>query len=258
MEEYEGKSMTLVDHLQELRIRLIWVFVFFVITLGIGFYFAEPVIKYLQQSPAASQLDMKVFALSDAIRVYLQFAFLIGLTLTLPFALFQIWRFVAPGLTKKERRATSWFIPIAFVLFLVGVSFSYFIIFPMIVNFLTKIATNLGVEQLYGINQYFGFMFNMIIPFGILFELPVVIIFLTRIGIVTPKLLIKFRKIAYLILVILAASITPPELVSEILVSVPLVLLYEFSVWLSKLTAIRRKRKIQNELGEEERNGKAV
>lgn len=241
----EDRSMTLVGHLQELRVRLIWVAIFFTVMLVVGFLLAEPVIEFFKQSPAAKNLDWHVFSLSDGIRVYIQFAFAIALTLSLPFTLFQLWRFVAPGLTKRERNLTLWFIPVAFILFLVGVSFAYFIIFPMIVQFLTEIATKLQVVEIYGFNQYFSFMFNMIIPFGILFELPVVVVFLTRIGIITPKLLIRFRKAAYLILVIVAASITPPELVSEILVSLPLILLYEFSIWLSRITAVRRKKSLE-------------
>lgn len=246
------QSMSLVGHLNELRVRLTWILIYFIITLVIGFFFAEPLINYFKTSPAAINIEWNVFALSDAIRVYLQFAFIIGLTLTLPFILFQLWRFVSPGLTKTERRATAWFIPSAFLLFLGGTSFAYFVIFPMIVNFLSKIASQLDVNELYGMSQFFGLMFNMIIPFGLLFELPVVVVFLTRIGIVKPALLVRFRKLAYLILVILAASITPPEIVSEILVSVPLIVLYEFSIWLSKITHSRRQKRI--ELASEDEN----
>ncbi len=240
MEENEEKSMSLVEHLQELRIRLIRIMIFFIVALIGGFFLTNPVIRFFHES--TKSIIWNAFALSDPVRVYLQFAFFIALTFTIPLTLFELWRFVSPGLTSSERKATVWFIPIAFILFLTGVSFAYFIIFPMIVRFLTNIATQLGINQVYGFVQYFGFMFNMIIPFGILFELPIVVIFLTRIGIVNPELLTRFRKFAYLILVILAASITPPELISEILVSVPLILLYEFSIWLSKLTVLKRRK----------------
>lgn len=245
MEKQKDNEMSLIDHLQELRKRLVWVAIIFIITLVIGFITVQPVINYFMKLPVAQNIEMNAFALSDGIRVYLQFAFLIALTVTLPFALFQVWRFVAPGLTKKERRATAWFIPIAFLLFLIGISFSYFIIFPMIVVFLSNISGTLGIQETYGISQYFGFMFNMIIPFGLLFELPLIVVFLTRIGVLNPRTLKRFRKLAYLILVVVAASITPPELVSEILVSVPLILLYEFSVWLSKITSVKRKKNLE-------------
>lgn len=245
MEERNNNSMNLIDHLQELRKRILWVIIFFIASLVIGFLFAEPVIDYFKNSLAAESIDWNVFRLTDAIMIYLKFAFLIGMALTMPFALFQAWRFVAPGLTKKEQNLTIWFIPSAFMLFIAGISFAYFITFPMIVNFLANFSLRLEVQQTYGISEYFTLMFNMIIPFGLFFELPIIVVFLTRIGILNPELLIRFRKIAYLILVILAASITPPDLVSEIIVAIPLLLLYEFSIWLSKITAKRRKKSLE-------------
>ncbi len=243
----QDKEMTLVGHLQELRVRLMWTIGYFVVTLIIGFMLSDYLVRYFKNSPAAENIVWNVFGFTDSIRVYLQFTFLIAFALTLPFILFQVWRFVAPGLTKTEQRATAWFIPIAFLLFIVGVSFAYFIIFPMIIQFLSQISDQLQVEETYGISQYFGFMFNIIIPFGLLFELPVIVVFLTRIGVVQPKLLTKFRKIAYLLLVTIAAMITPPELVTNILVSIPLILLYEFSIWLSRIVYIRRQKKLASE-----------
>lgn len=247
----KDKTMTLTGHLQELRVRLIWITIFFVISLVVGFILAQPLVEYFKNSPAAEGITWNVFALSDALRVYLQFAFIIALVFTLPVILYQLWRFVAPGLTEKERKLTLWFIPFSFLLFLVGISFSYFIIFPMIVSFLTSMATQLQVQEMYGISQYFGFMFNLILPFGLLFELPVIVVFLTRLGILKPQLLIRYRKIAYLILVIISASITPPELVSQILVAVPLIILYEFSIWLSKIAAMKRDKSLNSEVDDD-------
>lgn len=247
MEEQDNNSMNLIDHLQELRKRLMWVIIFFILSLVVGFIFADSLIDYFKGS---TDLEWNVFKLTDALMIYLKFAFLIGMALTMPFALFQAWRFVAPGLTKKEKKITIWFIPSAFILFIVGISFAYFVTFPMIVSFLANFSLRLDVQQTYGISEYFTLMFNMIIPFGLFFELPIIVVFLTRIGILKPELLIRFRKIAYLLLVILAASITPPDLVSEILVSIPLILLYEFSIWLSKLTAKRRKKALEAEYEE--------
>lgn len=247
MEEQDNNSMNLIDHLQELRKRLMWVIIFFILALVVGFIFADSLIDYFKN---LTDLEWNVFKLTDALMIYLKFAFLIGMALTMPFALFQAWRFVAPGLTKKEKRLTIWFIPSAFLLFIVGISFAYFITFPMIVDFLAKFSQRLDVQQTYGISEYFTLMFNMIIPFGLFFELPIIVVFLTRIGLLKPELLIRFRKAAYLVLVILAASITPPDLVSEILVSIPLILLYEFSIWLSKLAAKRRKKALEAEYEE--------
>ncbi|KXG42568.1 twin-arginine translocase subunit TatC [Tepidibacillus infernus] len=241
----QDKSMTLVSHLEELRKRIIWIILFFVVALVVGFMLTDPVIRYFTDELKAKGVTFNVFRLSDALRVYMQFAFAIGITLSLPFALYQIWRFVAPGLTKRERKATIWFIPFAFILFLLGVSFAYFILFPMVVTFLSNISKQLGVVEVYGIAQYFSFMLNIVIPFGIVFELPVVVVFLTRLGIITPKLLIKIRKLAYFVLIIVAVTITPPEPMSDILVSVPLILLYEISIMLSKVASKKRQQALE-------------
>ena len=235
--------MSLVGHMKELRLRIFAVLIFFIITFIIGFFLTQPVIDFFRSSPAMENIEWNVFNVSDAIMIYMKFAFMIALVFTLPFILYQIWRFVAPGLTKRERSSTVWFIPIAFLLFVIGVSFAYFVVFPMIIQFLLGITELLDANEMFGMNQYFSFMFNLIIPFGLLFELPIIVVFLTRIGILSPKLLIRFRKFAYLILVIVGASITPPDLVSELLVIIPLIFLYEISIWLSKITlAFREKR----------------
>lgn len=249
MEEQDNNSMNLIDHLQELRKRLVWVIIFFILSIVVGFIFADSLIDYFKSS---TNIEWNVFKLTDAMMIYLKFAFLIGLVFTMPFALFQAWRFVAPGLTKKEQKLTIWFIPSAFVLFLVGISFAYFVIFPMMVNFLDRISQQLEVKQTYGISEYFSLMFSLIIPFGLFFELPIIVVFLTRIGILKPEFLIRSRKIAYFILIIIATSITPSDIVSDVLISIPLILLYEFSIWLSKLTAKRRKKAM--ETGCEENN----
>ena len=238
-------KMSLVGHMKELRRRIFAVLIFFVITFIAGFFVTQPVIDFFRSSPAMETIEWNVFNVSDAIMIYLKFAFMIALVFTLPFILFQIWRFVAPGLTKKERASTVWFIPIAFLLFIIGVSFAYFIVFPMIIKFLLGITDLLDANEMFGMNQYFTFMFNLIIPFGLFFELPIVVVFLTKIGVLSPKILIRFRKFAYLILVILGASITPPDLISELLVIIPLILLYEISIWLSKIASISRKKKMK-------------
>lgn len=242
MEEQDNNSMNLIDHLQELRKRLVWVIIFFILSIVVGFIFVDSLIDYFKSS---TDIEWNVFKLTDAMMIYLKFAFLIGIVFTMPFALFQAWRFVAPGLTKKEKKLTIWFIPSAFVLFLVGISFAYFVIFPMMVNFLDRISQQLGVKQTYGISEYFSLMFNLIIPFGLFFELPIIVVFLTRIGILKPEFLVRSRKIAYFILIIIATSITPSDIISDVLISIPLILLYEFSIWLSKLTAKRRKKTLE-------------
>lgn len=233
----------ILEHLGELRQRLIWVLVVFVVTLVIGFIYAEPMINHLKQDPAAEGIPWNVFSLGDPLRVYLQFAFVISLVFTTPFAMFQLWRFVKPGLKPNERKATLFYIPLAFFQLVIGLLFAYYIIFPFVVQFISVIADRIGAQEMYGISQYFGFMFRLVVPVALVFELPVVVMFLTRLRLLTPEVLRKARRVAYVVLVVIAVLITPPDFASDILVAIPLILLYEVSIWLSALTY----RKIQRE-----------
>ncbi|KYD32131.1 MULTISPECIES: twin-arginine translocase subunit TatC [Anoxybacillaceae] len=231
----DDKEMSVYEHLGELRKRLIIVLVFFVIALIASFFFVEPVILYLQRTDEAKELTMNAFRLTDPIKIYFQFAFVLAFVLTAPVLLYQIWAFVSPGLYEKERRVTLSYIPISIFLFLAGISFAYFILFPFVVRFMQNLASRLGIHQVIGINEYFEFLLHLILPFGIVFQLPVVVMFLTRLGLITPMLLIKVRKYAYLALLILAAVITPPDVLSQVIVMIPLSILYEVSIWISKI-----------------------
>lgn len=228
------EEMSVVEHITELRKRLIIVIGFFLIAVIVGFLIARPIIIYLQHTEEARSLTLNSFNLTDPLMVYMKFAFIIGLVLTSPIILFQLWAFVSPALYEKERRVTLSYIPISILLFLLGLAFSYFILFPFVVEFMWRISENLDVNQVIGINEYFSFLLQLTIPFGILFQLPVVIMFLTRLGIVTPMFLSKVRKYAYFILLVIAALITPPELTSHLMVSIPLFILYEISIFVSR------------------------
>ncbi|AEH49513.1 twin-arginine translocase subunit TatC [Parageobacillus thermoglucosidasius] len=231
----DDKEMSVYEHLGELRKRLIIVVVFFVIAVVASFFFVEPVILYLQQTDEAKELTMNAFRLTDPVKIYFQFAFVIAFILTSPVLLYQIWAFVSPGLYEKERRITLSYIPISIFLFLAGVGFAYFVLFPFVVRFMQNLAERLGIHQVIGINEYFQFLLQLVLPFGIVFQLPVVVMFLTRLGLITPMLLVKVRKYAYLVLLILAAIITPPDVLSQIIVMIPLSVLYEISIWISKM-----------------------
>ncbi|MBP3040184.1 twin-arginine translocase subunit TatC [Bacillaceae bacterium Marseille-Q3522] len=229
------KDMTIVEHIEELRRRLIVAIVFFFFATIAGFFLAQPIIVYLQNADEAKELTMNAFKLTDPIKIYMQVAFLVGFIFSLPMFLYQIWAFISPGLYEKERKVSLSYIPSAVILFIGGICFSYYILFPFAVDFMTKIALNLNINQLIGINEYFQFLFQITIPFGFLFQLPVLVLFLTRLGIVTPLFLKKMRKYAYLILLIIADLITPPDLLSHLMVTVPLFFLYEISILISHI-----------------------
>ncbi len=235
-----NQQMTYIKHLSELLRRLTRVLILFVLLFIVAFFFADTILQYLKDDPAASQILWHAFHLTDAIRVYLQIAFIVALSLTIPYVFYQLWQFAAPGLEEKERRPILMYLPAAFLLFVLGVLFAYVILFPMIVGFLSNMAENVGAEQKIGIAQYFSFLFNLILPFGLIFELPLVIMFLTRIGLINPKTLGKTRKLSYFVLVILATLVTPPDLISDVLVAIPLILLFEVSLLLSKLVYRKR------------------
>ncbi|MCI1590826.1 MULTISPECIES: twin-arginine translocase subunit TatC [Heyndrickxia] len=220
----------LVSHLTELRKRMIIVIVFFILSLILGFFVSSTILNFIKDQPSAVDIEWNVFGFGDGITIYLKCALIVSVLITLPVALYQTWKFVKPGLTEQEKKGTFIFIPISFFLFILGVVFSYFVLFPMMLQFLTKINQTIGATETYGINQYFKLMFGIIFPISIMFELPVIVIFLTKVGIVNPKFLRKIRKVAYMVLVVIAAAITPPDFVSEILVSIPLLLLFEISI----------------------------
>jgi len=235
----KGQSMNVVQHLEELRKAII-------ITLGIFLMFFLLAFIYVQDiyNLLVKDLPFKLALLgpSDILMVYLMIASVVALAATMPVAAHQIWRYISPGLTMKERKVTLAYVPALFILFIVGISFGYFILFPLVLNFLMSLSNDL-FTTFFTTEKYFRFLLNMTLPFGFLFELPVVIMFLTSLGIINPFVLQKIRKYAYFVLIITSVLITPPDFLSDILVIIPLLLLYEGSITFSKLV-YRRQQKI--------------
>ncbi|MBM7622170.1 sec-independent protein translocase protein TatC [Bacillus tianshenii] len=228
------REMSVYDHIGELRKRVIIIASFFFVSAIGGFFLAEPIIVYLQHTNEAEALTMNAFRITDPIKIFMQFSFLIAFIITFPVTLYQIWAFISPGLYERERKVTLSYIPISLFLFLSGLTFSYFILFPFVVKFMSNLADRLDINQVIGINEYFQFLFQLTLPFGILFQMPVIVMFLTRLGIITPALLVKIRKYAYFVLLVIGALITPPEIISHLMVTVPLLILYEISIIISR------------------------
>jgi len=239
----EEKEYTLVEHLEELRKRLIIISVVFIVTLLIGFIFAPDILQFLKSQDVAKHVDWNVFGYTDGISIYVKCALIVSICITLPIAMHQLWLFTKPGLTDKESSSAATFIPIAFLLFIIGISFSYFILFPLMLTFMSNINESIGATETYGMKQYFTLMFNLLIPVGLVFELPVIILFLTKLGIVTPNRLRKMRKVSYFILIVIGVMISPPDFVSDFLIIIPLLLLFEISIIVSEKTY---KKQLQN------------
>ncbi|WP_442594331.1 twin-arginine translocase subunit TatC [Neobacillus sp. D3-1R] len=238
----EDKELHLVDHLEELRKRLIFTVVAFIAFFVFGFIYVKDIYNWFVQD-----LDVKLIALgpSDIVWIYFMLATLVAIAGTIPVLALQIWLFVKPALRSNERKVTLSYIPALFILFIVGLAFGYFIIMPMVLNFLMNLSGDMLVTN-FTADKYFRFVMNMTLPFGVLFELPVVVMFLTSLGIINPYVLSKIRKYAYFVLIVIAVIITPPDFMSDFLVTLPLLLLYEISINLSKFV-YRRKLKKEKE-----------
>lgn len=230
-----SSEQTVVEHMEELRKRLFFVSIFFVIALFIGFYLAKPIIKFIQYSEEASNLTLNAFNVGDPLTVYLQVTFIVACVVVSPILLYQLWAFITPGLREVERKATLKYIPYSFILCLAGIAFAYFVLFPFIMRFMIGLADDLEIHQTLGINEYFSFLFKLVIPFGLLFQLPVVALFVSRIGLVSPALMVKFRKYAYFVLLVISVLLAPPDFISNVIVAVPLFILYEISIVIARI-----------------------
>lgn len=235
----EDKELNVVDHLDELRKRLIISVVAFFVFFIAGFMYVEEIYKWLVRD-----LEVKLIVLgpSDIVWVYFMLASIVAIAGTIPVLALQLWLFVKPALMPNERKITLSYIPALFILFIAGLSFGYFVIFPTVLGFLVELGQGM-METNFTAEKYFRFIMHMTLPFGILFELPVVTMFLTSLGIINPYVLTKIRKYAYFVLVVISVVISPPDLMSDILVTIPLLFLYEVSINLSKIVYKRKLKK---------------
>jgi sec-independent protein translocase protein TatC len=234
--EEDHQRQPLLEHLQELRKRIMWSVIVIAVGLIGSFFSVIPLFQYLVSVAPVQNLELNALSPFDAIGLYMKFALVIALVLALPFMLFQIWAFLKPALSPLEQRETLRYVPGVLIMFLLGVAFAYYIVFPMAFLFTERVTTSMGLKETYGVIQYFTFLFNIVMPVSLLFELPLVILFLTKLGILNPSMLTKMRKVAWFTMIVIATTVTPPDFISDILVSVPLIVLYEFSVMLSRLT----------------------
>ena len=236
------QNMLLTEHLEELRKRIIYTLIALIIFLVGSFIYVQDIYKWLIRD-----LNHKLAVLgpSEILWVYFMISGVIAIALTIPIAAYQTWRFVKPALSEKERKTTISYIPGLFFLFIAGLSFGYFVVYPTVLKFLLSLSEG-QFETIFTSEKYFKFMINLTLPFGFLFEIPLVVMFLTSIGIINPMILSKARKISYFLIVLTSVLITPPDFISDILVTVPLVVLYEISINLSKVI-YRKKQKKQSD-----------
>ena len=237
----KDKEMNIVEHLSELRNRLIFTAVFFIVAFIVSFIFVKDIYSFFEKD---IDFVLNITSPGDTIWIYFTISGLMGIIVTLPILCLQLWLFVKPGLTSSERKASLSYIPAVFLLFVIGLVFGYFMFIQLILPFLLSLNDGM-FNELFTVDKYFRFMFRVVLPFAILFEIPIIVMFLTSLGMVTPQFLRKMRKYAYFILLIVGALVTPPDVVLQVVVAVPLFLLYEISIYLSAIVYRKKLRKHQ-------------
>lgn len=233
------KVLTLRGHLEELRRRLIKSVIAIVITSIVSFVFARQIFDFF--TSRAEDIDFIYIEVTEMVGIYMKVCLYSGIVLALPFLIYQLVMFVRPALTRNEKRYLYLLLPGVILFFLGGAAFAYFVFLPPALHFLIDAPFISGIaEPQIRIGNYVSVVTTLLFTVGIVFELPLVIFFLTKIGIVTPQWLSKYRKYAIVVAFILAAIITPTfDPLNQTIIAVPIVLLYEIGILLSKLA--RRK-----------------
>ena len=234
----QSPEMQFWDHLEELRWRLIKSISAILMGAVITYNYAD-IIMYWLINPTESlsiDLNLQVLKITSMFTVKLSVALFGGMILGLPVILYQFWRFISPAFEDKYGVTVVFTVLFTSIFFLLGMSFSYFVIIPFSLSFFTSLtAETIDVAYNFTLEGYLMYILWLIFGCGLLFQLPVVSIFFTKIGILTPAFLREYRKFAIVVFLILGAILTPPDPVSQILIVVPLIILYEFSILISKL-----------------------
>ena len=221
----EASSMSVVDHLSELRTRLVIAIVAIIVgTLG-AYYYVEDILQILV-APAGKLYYTNP---TEAFFTYMKISLVAGCIVSSPVWFYQIWAFIVPALSKGEKKVTFMVVPTAVVLFVVGVLFSYYLVLPMAIQFFIGFGTD-ELQPLFSIGQYIDFVIAFILPFGITFELPLILIALGVLGILSSDRLREYRKMFILLAFIIGAAISPtPDMLSQTMIAGPMILLYEIS-----------------------------
>jgi sec-independent protein translocase protein TatC len=235
-QQKKNEDMGFLGHLGELRKRLLWAFLGIVVgALFAGFYITE-IMEFVLLGPAA-KVDLNLQNLRPFGQPFLYFkvVFVVGFILAFPFVLFQLWKFIKPGLYVTEKK---WVRSITFftsLCFLSGVAFAYYVMIPSMLNFAANFGTD-QIQNIIDINLYFSFITMMLLAAGMLFEMPMISYILARIGMLTPTFMRKYRRHAIIVILILAAIITPtPDPVTQMIFAAPLFVLYELSIIIAKM-----------------------
>ena len=262
-------EMSFLDHLEDLRWHLIRATAAVIIVASLAYTFSKhlfekiifapkqmsfPTYDYLCQ--AGNFIGIESTFCAEEMPLILQnrtmagqfsadiwTSILAGFIIAFPYVIYQFWKFISPGMHPNERKHSKGFISISSLLFFLGVLFGYYIVTPLSINFLANYSISTLVDNQIDIGSFIGLVRSAALASGLVFELPIIIYFLTKIGLVTPEFLKKYRKYALVIVLILSAIITPPDIASQIIVAIPIIILYQVSIFISKMVIKNQKKK---------------
>ena len=264
--------MSFLDHLEELRWMLVRSSIAIVIAAAIAFTFSDFIFDTIIFGPKkgdfvtyqffcdlANRFDLdKSFCnkqlpfeiqnrtMDGQLSVMIWTSITAGFIIAFPFILWEIWKFIRPALYNNERKYAKLFIFTTSVLFFLGVAFGYFVLVPLSINFLANLQISVEVQNQIDINSYISLVKTTSLATGLIFELPVIIFFLAQLGLITDTFLKEYRKYAYVLILIVAAIVTPPDVVSQLIVSIPMVILYEVSIFIARVITRRNLEKEKN------------
>jgi sec-independent protein translocase protein TatC len=230
-------EMSFLEHLEELRSQLIKALIGILAATIICAFYADFIVQNLLLSPLRS-VGMKTQVLSPygIVLIYMETILICGVIFSMPYSVYCLWKFVAPGLLSKERHYISRIVFFTSLCFFAGVAFGYFVLLPAALNFFSAFGTQY-IELNIALDQYVSFMLALLLGAGLVFELPMISYFLSKMGLLTPAFMRKYRRHAIVVILIIAAIVTPtPDIVTQTLLALPMFILYEISILVSKLS----------------------
>ena len=262
-------EMSFLDHLEDLRWHLIRATLSIMMVATVAFIFSRAIFKTIVFAPlemsfptykmlckSANYINVETSFCGEKLPMIIQnrtmagqfsadiwTSIFAGFVIAFPYVIYQFWKFISPGLHENERKHSRGFIIVSSLLFFLGVLFGYYIVTPLSINFLANYNISEIVENQIDISSYISLVRSSSLASGLVFELPIIIYFLTKVGLVTPAFLRKYRKYALVIVLIISAVITPPDIASQVIVAIPILILYQVSIYISALVVRNQKRK---------------
>jgi sec-independent protein translocase protein TatC len=242
------KNMTLSGHLRELRNRVVVCIVCLVVFMLVGLHYAPAIVDNLTGIGKTYGYTYVYIAPQELLMQYFSIALLVGVVVTLPVILYNIWAFVQPGLKKNENGLFLSAMFFGLICFAIGIVFAYKIMLPFMLYFLIDISKGSNITASISVQNYMSFLLTIFMIFGVVFELPVVTVALTQMGLLKVKWMRAGRRVVIVVIFLIAALITPPDIVSQIMVAIPMIGLYELSIIISSiLLKVRKKKKNEDE-----------